>query len=182
MKRIAIGALALLLATGCTRTAPDAPAAALVEAAAPVSVAAAAPVSPPEAKPVVDATLPIVLVRRDPGCGCCELWVAHMQQAGFSVQMQDEPQMEAFKRQLGIPSGKESCHTAQIGDYVFEGHVPAQDIKRFLAEKPKAKGLVLPGMPLGSPGMEVPGTTPRPYTVERLEADGSTTPYAEHGG
>ena len=182
MKRIAICALFLLAA--CARTAPEAPTAALVEAAAPETMAAAAPTAMPEAAPTpaVDPALPKVLVDRDPGCGCCEVWVGHMREAGFEVELRDSPDMAALKTQLGIPDTKQACHTTQIDGYVFEGHVPAEDIKRFLAEKPKAKGLVVPGMPLGSPGMEVPGTQPRPYTVERLEADGSTTPYAEHGG
>jgi hypothetical protein len=80
-----------------------------------------------------------------------------------------------------VPHGKGSCHTAEVGGYLVEGHVPAQDVKRLLAEKPDAKGLVLPGMPMGSPGMEMPDGTVQPYTVELVKPDGSTSAYAVHG-
>jgi hypothetical protein len=89
--------------------------------------------------------------------------------------------MHALKQQLGIPADKASCHTAEVDGLVVEGHVPAEDIKRLLAERGDARGLVLPGMPVGSPGMESPDGRVQAYTVERLGADGRTTPYAEHG-
>jgi len=84
------------------------------------------------------------------------------------------------KQRLGVPYGKGSCHTAEIGGYFIEGHVPAEDIKRLLAEKPNAKGLVLPGMPMGSPGMESPDGTSEPYTVELVQRDGTTNPFSQH--
>ena len=163
---------ALLVLAGCTRG----PAAAPAPVAVATAVADPAPVAP---KPAPAAR--VVRVSRDPGCGCCEKWVEHLQQAGYTVQLRDEPDMVALKRQLGIPANKASCHTAVIDGYVFEGHVPAEDITRFLSEKPKSRGLLVPGMPMGSPGMDMPGMQPAAYTVERLEADGSTTPYAQHG-
>jgi len=84
------------------------------------------------------------------------------------------------KERLGVPYAKGSCHTAEIGGYVIEGHVPAADIKRLLEEKPNARGLVLPGMPLGSPGMEVPEGRQQPFTVELIHRDGTTEPFAQH--
>jgi hypothetical protein len=86
------------------------------------------------------------------------------------------------KRRVGVPAGKGSCHTAEIAGYFIEGHVPAADVKRLLREKPDARGLTAPGMPMGSPGMEMPdGRTP-PYVVELVKRDGSTTVFARHGG
>ena len=164
-------AAALLALAGCTRG----------PVAAPTTIALATPEAAP-APAAMPSAGRVVRVSRDPGCSCCEKWVEHLQQAGYTVQLRDEPDMVALKRQLGIPANKASCHTAVIDGYVFEGHVPAEDIERFLSEKPKARGLLVPGMPMGSPGMEMPGMQPAAYTVERLEADGSTTPYAQHGG
>lgn len=125
--------------------------------------------------------LPLAVVHKSPTCGCCGLWVDHLKQAGFQVEVHEEDNLEAIKQRLGVPYGKGSCHTAEIGGYVIEGHVPAKDIKRLLAEKPDAKGLVLPGMPLGSPGMEVPDGTVQPFTVELVQRDGTTVAYASHG-
>ena len=105
-----------------------------------------------------------------------------MRQAGFTVDAQDHADMEPIKKQLGVPPAKGSCHTTEVGGYVIEGHVPAEDIKRLLTEKPDIKGLVLPGMPAGSPGMEMPDGRIDPYTVEAVQHDGSTQPYARHGG
>lgn len=126
--------------------------------------------------------LPLAVVHKSPTCGCCGLWVDHLRQAGFRVEVRNEENLNPLKERLGVPYGKGSCHTAEIGGYVVEGHVPAEDIKRLLSEKPDAKGLVLPGMPLGSPGMEVPDGTVHPYTVELVRRDGGTVPYAAHGG
>ncbi|HLM53647.1 MAG TPA: DUF411 domain-containing protein [Pseudoxanthomonas sp.] len=126
------------------------------------------------------AALPEVHVHRDANCSCCILWVNHLREAGFKVKVTDEADMGAIKRRVGIPEGKSSCHTAEVGGYFVEGHVPAQDIKRLLAQRPAAKGLVLPGMPLGSPGMEVPDGTVQPYTVELVGNDGSTREWSRH--
>ena len=127
------------------------------------------------------ATLPLAIVHKSPSCGCCRLWVDHLRAAGFRVEVRDHDNVNPVKERLGVPYGKGSCHTAQIGGYFVEGHVPAQDIKRLLAEKPDAKGLVVPGMPLGSPGMEVPEGTVDAYTVELVRPDGSTVAFARHG-
>ena len=124
--------------------------------------------------------LPVALVHKSPTCGCCGLWVDHLKEAGFPVEVRDSEDVMPVKQRLGVPYGKGSCHTAEIAGYFIEGHVPAEDIKRLLAEKPDAKGLVLPGMPMGSPGMEGPAGTARPYTVELVGRDGTTSPFSQH--
>lgn len=123
--------------------------------------------------------LPEVVVHKDPNCGCCNGWIRHLQQAGFKVTARNEADMTAVKQRLGIPAAMQSCHTAQIGGYVVEGHVPAGHIKHLLATKPKARGLVLPGMPIGSPGMEAPDGHVDAYTVGLLAQDGGTRAF-EH--
>ena len=109
-------------------------------------------------------SLPIVAVTKDPSCGCCEAWVAHLRQDGFAATVTEGP-VNPLKAKLGVPRALASCHTAQVGGYVIEGHVPAGAIKRLLAEKPKGIGLAVPGMPVGSPGMEVEGVEPDSYDV-----------------
>lgn len=125
--------------------------------------------------------LPLAVVHKDPSCGCCTSWVEHLRKAGFPVEVREEGNLNAIKEGLGVPAGKGSCHTAEIGGYVVEGHVPASDIRRLLVEKPDARGLVLPGMPMGSPGMEMPDGRVQPYTVELVHRDGSTVAYSAHG-
>ena len=127
------------------------------------------------------SALPHVLVHKTPTCGCCGAWVDHLREAGFTVAVQDHDDLGPTKERLGVPYGKGSCHTAEVGGYLVEGHVPASDIKRLLAERPAARGLVLPGMPIGSPGMESPDGFVQPYTVELVERDGSTRGFASHG-
>lgn len=127
------------------------------------------------------AALPLLVVTKSPTCGCCHLWVEHMQNAGFKVEVHDVDNINEVKERVGVPYGKGSCHTAEIGGYFIEGHVPAEDVKRLLAEKPDAKGLTVPGMPLGSPGMEVPDGRVQPYAVELVARDGSTSEFARHG-
>jgi len=105
----------------------------------------------------------IITVHKDPNCGCCSGWVQHLQKAGFTVKAIDTAALDAIKTRLGVPNDLAACHTAQVAGYVVEGHVPAAALKRFLTEKPKAAGLAVPGMPIGSPGME--GGTPEPYDV-----------------
>src|SRR3546814_8566808 len=105
----------------------------------------------------------------------CSSDLDHVQKAGFTVDVHDMDDLGPVKERLGVPYAKGSCHTAEIGGYAIEGHVPAADIKRLLEEKPDARGLVLPGMPLGSPGMEVPAGRPPPYAGE-LVARTSTPP------
>jgi hypothetical protein len=100
-----------------------------------------------------------IVVRRDPGCGCCEKWAAMVKaQFGRSVRIVDDANRAAFQRQAGVPVPQQSCHTAIVDGYVFEGHVPISDMKRLLASKPDGvRGLAVAGMPMGSPGMEMPG-------------------------
>src|SRR5690606_29533629 len=126
------------------------------------------------------ALLAVALVYKDPYCGCCNAWIEHMRQAGFQVEARNENDMGPVKARAGVPRGKGSCPTAVVGGYFIEGQVPAADVKRLLAARPDAKGLLLPGMPMGSPGMEMPDGSTQPYTVELVAHDGSTTPYARH--
>ena len=132
------------------------------------------------ATPLASQGLPPAVVHKNPSCGCCGLWVDHLKSAGFPVQVQDSEDVVPVKHRLGVPFGKGSCHTAEIAGYFIEGHVPAEDIKRLLVEKPDAKGLVLPGMPASSPGMESPDGTSQRFTVELVQADGTTVPYSSH--
>jgi len=133
------------------------------------------------ATPAAAGALPLVVVHKSATCGCCNLWVDHMREAGFQVEVRDVDNVNTIKERVGVPLGKGSCHTAEVDGYFVEGHVPAEDVKRLLAEKPDAKGLVVPGMPAGSPGMEVPDGTIQPYTVELVGQDGGTTAFAQHG-
>ena len=120
----------------------------------------------------------VVEVWKDPSCGCCKDWVIHMEQAGFEVRVH-ETGNNAVRAQLGIPAKLGSCHTASVAGYAIEGHVPVSDIRRLLKEKPKAIGLAVPGMPVGSPGMDGPVYNKRkdPYDVLLIKADGSSTVY-----
>lgn len=117
-------------------------------------------------RPAIAAeTLPKMTVTRDPNCGCCGAWVAHVKAAGFPVEVIEIADVAPLKVKLGVPDALTSCHTAEVGGYVVEGHVPAEAIKRLLAERPRATGLAVPGMPVGSPGMEVRGQAPDIYEV-----------------
>jgi hypothetical protein len=133
------------------------------------------------AGPATKAGLPKVLVHRSPSCGCCGGWVEHMRRHGFVVDVHMTEDLAPINTRLGVPPGKGSCHTAEVGGFVVEGHVPAADVERLLAMRDGSRGLVLPGMPLGSPGMESPDGRVQGYTVERIGADGRTTPFATHG-
>ncbi len=119
-----------------------------------------------------------VVVYKSPTCGCCKEWVSHLKENGFTVTVHDQYDMQPIKRQMGVPQRLQSCHTAQVGDYVIEGHVPAADIVRLLREKLQVRGLTAPGMPMGSPGME--GPRKDPYEVLAFQPDGRTRVYARH--
>ncbi len=123
----------------------------------------------------------VMQVWKSPSCGCCGGWATHMEGAGFRLKTHDVAAgiLAKIKRQAGIAPDHQSCHTAKIGGYVIEGHVPAADVKRLLAEKPDAVGLVVPGMPLGSPGMDF-GPDKEPYEVLLVKKDGSTEVFARH--
>ncbi|WP_374403516.1 DUF411 domain-containing protein [Niveibacterium sp.] len=126
------------------------------------------------------ASLPEVISYKNPSCGCCGGWAAHMRQAGFKVTEKPVEDMDAIKRRLGVPAAAASCHTATVGGYVVEGHVPAASVKRLLAEKPKVAGIAAPGMPAGSPGME--GSAEPPYEVVSFTREGALKPYARYIG
>ena len=116
-----------------------------------------------------------VVVHKSPTCGCCAKWIDHLENSGFSVEVHDERNMGPVKRRLGVPTHLQSCHTAEVGGYIVEGHVPADLIARMLREKPDIKGLAVPGMPMGSPGME--GPRKDPYDVVAYDAIGKTSVY-----
>lgn len=119
-----------------------------------------------------------VEVFKSPYCGCCGKWVEHMRKAGFDVVTKDINDVPAARKSTGMPERFGSCHTAKVGGYVVEGHVPAADVQRLLKEKPKAVGLAAPGMPQGSPGMET--NHPQPYDTLLVQADGSYKVFAKH--
>lgn len=125
------------------------------------------------------ASLPTVVAYKSPTCGCCELWIEHMRAAGFEVEVSNTESMGAVKADAGVPVGQGSCHTALVDGYFIEGHVPASDIKRLLAERPAARGLMVPGMVLGSPGMEQGGVK-QPYEVLLVGRDGATSVFSRH--
>jgi hypothetical protein len=115
----------------------------------------------------------VITVHRDPDCGCCLGWVQHLQKAGFRTKVLETKDVDAVKKRLGVPDDLAACHTAEIAGYVVEGHVPAMALKRFLVEKPNATGLAVPGMPIGSPGME--GGRPEKYDVVLFGPNGQRT-------
>lgn len=123
----------------------------------------------------------LIKVYKTESCGCCKLWVNHLQQAGFKVDVENLQDLGPIKQRVGLPYGLGSCHTAEVGGYFLEGHVPADDVKRLLRERPAARGLTVPGMPLGSPGMEVPSGEVQPYDVLLVGKDGKTTVFSHHG-
>ena len=110
-------------------------------------------------------------VYKSPTCGCCAKWVDHMEAAGFKVSVENVMDMGAVKRRTGVPLDLASCHTALVGDYVIEGHVPARVVRAFVDEAPRVAGIAVPGMPIGSPGME--GPNPQPYDVLAFDKDGN---------
>ena len=120
-------------------------------------------------------------VHRDANCGCCKDWISHLEANGFQVSVHDSGNAQARTR-LGVPDKLGSCHTGQVGGYALEGHVPARDIKRLLKERPKAVGLAVPGMPVGSPGMNGPEYQGRkdPYDVLLIQANGSSKVYQSY--
>jgi len=119
-----------------------------------------------------------VEVWKSPSCGCCTGWVEHMRTAGFAVTVHDVDDVQPMKDASGVPGQLASCHTAKVGGYVVEGHVPASDIRRLLSEKPKARGLSVPGMPADAPGMDM--ATGQPYEVVLFGGDGGDRVYARH--
>jgi hypothetical protein len=123
---------------------------------------------------------PAISVVRDPGCGCCLQWVAHLEHAGFKATVTESTDMDSVKKMRGVPASAGSCHTAVVDGFVIEGHVPAADIKRLLKQRPRVVGLAVPGMPLGSPGMEVSSGQVQAYDVVAFDKSGATTVFASH--
>lgn len=125
------------------------------------------------------AKLPPVTVYKDPNCGCCSLWGQHLEQAGFAVRYVNAADLTSIRTKYRVPRSLQSCHTALVDGLVVEGHVPAADVKRLLAERPNVLGIAVPGMPIGSPGMEQ-GTRRQSYAVMSFDAGGKTAVFAEH--
>ena len=125
------------------------------------------------------AQAPVIEVWRSPACGCCAAWIKHLQEAGFVTRVNMVDDTSQARKAAGIPDRLGSCHTGKVAGYAIEGHVPAADIRKLLATKPQAVGLAVPGMPMGSPGMEQGGMK-QPYEVLLVKADGSTTVFARH--
>ena len=137
-----------------------------------VSVVALLPLPALAAREAID-------VYKGPACGCCGDWIKHLRSSGFEVRAHDVADPSEYRRRYGVPEVFASCHTALVGGYAIEGHVPAREIKRLLAERPKAQGLAVPGMPVGSPGMEQGGRRD-PYEVLLFQRDGRHATYARY--
>ena len=124
------------------------------------------------------ARLPDVTVYKSPTCGCCTEWVAHLRRHGFRVKTEDVADLQPVKARHGVPAELQSCHTALVAGYVVEGHVPADLVERLLRARPKVVGVAVPGMPVGSPGMEVPGRPADSYQVLTFDRSGKTGVFA----
>lgn len=153
----------------------------LLQASAATLAALTAPawaVSPTLTAP---ATRPLIEVWKDPNCGCCQDWIAHMEQNGFAVKVHNTGN-NAIRARLGLPQKLGSCHTARVQGYVLEGHVPATEVQRLLHTRPRALGLAVPGMPVGSPGMDGAVYAGRrdPYDVLLVRLDGTTEVFRRY--
>lgn len=124
------------------------------------------------------AAAPKVTVYKSPTCGCCSKWVAHMRNAGFDLTVNDVENVGEIKAAHHVPADAQSCHTALVGPYVIEGHVPADVVKQLLKEKPAVAGLAVPGMPIGAPGMESADGNKQAYNVLSFDKSGKTQVYA----
>lgn len=130
------------------------------------------------ASATVAETLAEAVVYKSPTCDCCASWVEHMRANGFAVEVVEQNDINAVKQRFGVPMNLASCHTAIIGGYVVEGHVPASAVKRLLRDQPAALGVSAPGMPIGSPGM--PGPNSEPFTVQLFDERGRTRVYESY--
>jgi hypothetical protein len=142
---------------------------------APAADGGAAP-APQAARTAATAEGTRMVVYKTPTCGCCRAWVENMQSAGFAVEVHDMPDVAPVKSEHGVPGHLASCHTAIVDGYVVEGHVPADVIRRMLAERPQVAGIAVPGMPAGSPGMEMGGRKD-PYDIIAFSRDGKVSVY-----
>ena len=123
---------------------------------------------------------PTVQVYKTPTCGCCGKWVTHLQEHGFATQVTEMDDLAELKAKHNIPGPAQSCHTAVVDGYVLEGHVPAADVRRLLKERPAVLGIAVPGMPIGSPGMEVPNMKPEPFRVMTFDKQGQLQLFSSH--
>jgi hypothetical protein len=128
--------------------------------------------------PAHAAAGPNILVYKTPTCGCCSVWGDRLIEDGFQVTYRDVPETASIRERYGIPAAVASCHTGLVEGYAVEGHVPPDVIRQLLQERPRANGIAVPGMPIGSPGMEVPGTPAQRYDVLLVEQNGATRVYA----
>ena len=131
-----------------------------------------------ESPEAANAPRPEVQVFKSPTCGCCTKWEKHLEARGFQIQSSHVEDLTRIKRWYGVPADSAACHTAIVDGYVIEGHVPASDVERLLRERPAVRGLIVPGMPLGSPGMESP--TPEPYSVYTFDGSGLGPVFSRH--
>jgi hypothetical protein len=173
-----IASLAACTLSGCSRLDSD-------DGRAPAASAAPRAAGPDVAQEMADvaamaADPRLVVVHKTETCGCCHLWVEHMEKNGFKVVVRNVDNLNGIKEQVGVPYGMGSCHTARVGGYFVEGHVPAADVARLLEERPEAKGVTVPNMPLGSPGMEVPSGETQRYQVLLVGREGETSVFAQH--
>jgi len=127
----------------------------------------------------VDTKLPTITVYKNPSCACCALWIEHVEEYGFETKVYEMRDAIALKDRLGVPKGVRSCHVAQVDGYLIEGHVPADLVEKLLADRPEVAGLAVPGMVVGSPGMDSHAGNARSYEVVAFTADGTTSVYAE---
>jgi hypothetical protein len=164
-------AAGLVLAAACSSPRAGDGAQAPAQVASTETSMAAAPADP------AAAALPTMTVYKSPACGCCKNWIEHVQSAGFAVEVHDLDDLSEIKDEAGVPDRARSCHTAIVDGYAIEGHVPAETIKRLIKERPKVAGLAVPGMPVGSPGMEVPGQTADKYDIVAFDRTGALTVY-----
>ena len=123
---------------------------------------------------------PTIEVHKSATCGCCSKWVAHLQANGLKVRTINDEDLTEFKAKHRVPERLQSCHTAIVNGYVLEGHVPASDVRRLLKERPAIVGLAVPGMPVGSPGMEIPNVKVQPFDVLAFDQKGQTRVFASH--
>lgn len=131
-------------------------------------------------RPGSGSALPAADIYKSPECGCCKAWAQHLQENGFAVNLHDVDDVPAARKKLGMPNRYGSCHTAKVGEYLVEGHVPATDIRQLLREHPKAIGLAVPSMPPGSPGMEMEDGRSVQYDTLLVAPDGNATVFAHH--
>ena len=125
------------------------------------------------------AAPPEMTVYATPTCGCCGAWIEHMRESGFTVQVVYQDDLSAIRREHRVPAEVTSCHMGVVGGFVVEGHVPAAVVNRLLTERPAVLGVAVPGMPVGSPGMEHPSGVVQPYDIYTFDAQGPTAVY-EH--